>query len=181
MTAVTIAGQPSPDWLDLRSARWERQADGVLLLDVVLANLGATNAAADVSIGYDIVTGCAIGPNTKAEVRAKIRYQNGRLTAESGDPEYPALVERTARLHAERCGGNSFHVALGPTGTLAAGASLRIRYRFASNFVAEIVSKLGNAPFSPRLKTDAIAVNVAGGRVFPASLVIENSEALKDR
>src|SRR5262249_21240170 len=81
MTAIAITGQPSPDWLVFRSARWERQADGILLLDILLANLGSNNAGADVSIGYDTVTGCAIGPNTKAEVRANIRYQNGRLTA----------------------------------------------------------------------------------------------------
>lgn len=179
MSKIVFDSQPDPDWAQFSYARWERDSKGVLLLDLGVQNFGQNNPGADIELGYDVSGACFSGPNTTVEVPVKISYQKGTISALSADPDYPDLVEREAVLHAERCHHNYLHISLGGTGALASGEFRRIRYRFATDFVAELARSLPSGPFSPRLLSDAFTATAAGGRLYPTSVKINNTQVLR--
>jgi len=182
MSSIVFDAQPDPDWAQFSYAKWARDSKGGLLLDIGVQNFGPNNAGADIEIGYDISgIGCASGPNTIAEVPVKISYQLGTITALSGDPDYAELVERKVVLHAERCLHNYLHISLGGTGALASGEIRRIRYRFGTDFVAELARTLPKDSFSPRLVSDAFVATAIGGRLYPRSVKIEGVDALQPK
>lgn len=178
MSSIVFESQPDPDWTQFVEANWQRDSNGALLLDLALQNFGPNSVGGEIAIGYEFSGGCASGPNTTIEVPVKVSYQQGILTAASGDPDYPALVERRANLHAERCYTNSLRVNLGRSGALGPGEVRRIRYRFSGDFVADLAQKLKDI-LSPSVLADAFVATIEGSNVFPPSIKIENGNVLR--
>jgi hypothetical protein len=178
MSPIVFESQPDPDWTQFADASWQRDSNGALLLDLALQNFGPNSVGGEIAIGYEFSGGCASGPNTTIEVPVKVSYQQGVLTASSGDPDYPALVERRATLHAERCYTNSLRVSLGRSGALGPGEVRRIRYRFSGDFVADLAQKLKDI-LPPGALADAFVATIEGSNVFPLSIKIENGNVLR--
>ncbi|MET1081526.1 MAG: hypothetical protein ABWY12_00470, partial [Burkholderiales bacterium] len=131
MPLIRLADERRPDWVILRSARWQRTADGALRLDIELVNpTEQVFAGSELTLSFERekTISCRAGPTYQEPkpVPVEIKVQSGTVTVASGDPQYGELVRRPATVKVEGCFEPArVAMSLGPSTSELAGQAAR--------------------------------------------------------
>ena len=165
MPIINFTYQRSPDWLIVKPPVWEWTVDRKPRLDIEIYNFGNQThpgALIAMSLIRRDTGACAYPSSRFATVQVVIRVEKGKVKVSSGDPQSSepiqrnaSIVKRKAKAMVGACVDETFSTELGPTGAIAPGESLRIRYAFVDT---------GYFYFSG---VKYWSVSVSGGRVFP--------------
>lgn len=180
MPDIPLVDAAAPDWVILRSARWQRTNDGALRLDVEFVNPTAqTFAGADVSLAFvrPKTIACMAGPDYRepSPVPVEIRVQSGAIRVASGDPQYGELIRRDASYKVEGCFQSAWvRMSIGPSVPVPSGQTARTRY--AVRYVKS-AAKAGDAGRTDDLPADFLnwqaELSISGNEVRPRNLVVE--------